>query len=107
MDTTIDYVSRYLYRNVTGNIPSALAEPKLADNALQVYPNPATNWVTVNHPVESIKRMALFSLNGQLLQQWFGSDLSITVHLNQFTSGLYLLQVETTKQTFVKKLKID
>jgi poly(3-hydroxybutyrate) depolymerase len=107
MDTTIDYVSRYLYRNVTGNIPSALAEPKLADNALQVYPNPATNWVTVNHPVESIKRMALFSLNGQLLQQWFGSDRSITVPLNQFTSGLYLLQVETTKQTFVKKLKID
>ncbi len=107
MDTTIDYVARYLYKNVTGNIPSNLAEPNNIQNALLVYPNPATNWLQISHETETINKVELLSMNGQLLQQWVGSDKQLHVAFNQQAAGLYLLKIETNTHTLLKKLKLD
>lgn len=107
MDTTIEYVSRYLYKSVTGNTPSALAEPKNRDNSLLIFPNPATNWIQLSHESENLNKVEIYSMNGQLLQQWFGSDKQAYIQLNQSNAGLYLLKIETNQQTFIKKLRVD
>ncbi|MCG9881666.1 MAG: T9SS type A sorting domain-containing protein, partial [Bacteroidia bacterium] len=107
MDTTINYVARYLYKNVTGNIPNALAEPKHAGNEIRVYPNPAAERVQIESGEHDIIGIELYSLNGQKLQQWIGSDRNITLNLNQLPIGLYVLKIETGKQSIFKKLRID
>jgi len=107
MDTTINYVARYLYKNVTGNIPNALAEPKLAGKSVSLYPNPAKEWIKIESEEEAISSVDVYSLNGQKLQQWIGSDRNITLNVNQLPNGLYLLKIETGKQSIFKKLRID
>lgn len=107
MDTTINYVARYLYKNVTGNIPNTLAEPKQADISVSIYPNPAKEWIKIESDDQTILSVELYSLSGQKLHQWVGSDRNMTLHINQMPNGLYVLKVNSNKQHIFKKIRID
>ncbi len=72
-------------------------EPLVAD-LLKVFPNPTTDWIFFENA--EVEKIRVFSLFGQLLKiQNGGKELS----LKAFPDGVYLLEIQTSKGTFLKK----
>lgn len=98
-----------LFRPVFGErIVSAVQEEEntsLAEEAWQVFPNPATWRVRVRHPEGTIpERLQLFSVSGQLVRDVEQRD---ELALNGLGQGLYLLRIETKNGFFTKKLLVQ
>ena len=68
-------------------------------NTWQVYPNPASNYITINNNNEIIERITIYSLDGKMVLQ--SNDKTISI--SQLTSGLYKLIIisKTSTSTFM------
>ena len=77
-----------------------------APTLLSLYPNPASAQVTIRWLGEETLYYSIFSLTGKAMvgKQLLTKDQ--LVPLSQFESGLYLVQFESEKGHFVKKLMI-
>ncbi len=64
---------------------------------IKVFPNPTSNIFTIDLINNSIKKIELYSINGQLLNTYFKNK----INLENFISGLYLLKVFTEKGTII------
>ncbi len=72
------------------------------------YPNPATNQVTVETNIEENYIISIKNINGQVvLNQKSEGSLSVTLDVNQLSKGVYMLEVQSEKQTVSKKLVIQ
>ncbi|WP_347173083.1 T9SS type A sorting domain-containing protein [Polaribacter uvawellassae] len=67
------------------------------NTVIKVYPNPTNNIFTIDLINNSIKKIELYSINGQLLNTYFKNK----INLENFISGLYLLKVFTEKGTII------
>ncbi len=79
---------------------------RIAPTLLSLYPNPASEQVAIRWLGEEIVYYSIFSLTGQSIlgkQRLLKEQL---VPLSGFESGLYLVQFESDKGRFVKKLMI-
>ena len=71
-----------------------------ADEAqLCLYPNPATDAVTVN--AEGVEAIAVYSIAGQLVATSTGSS---TIDVSALAQGHYIIQAKTASGTLVQKL---
>ena len=63
------------------------------DNALQieVYPNPASDWVTITSPYSSNAIFALVSTSGNTLRM---GSVTEKINVSDLASGLYILMVQ-------------
>lgn len=76
--------------------------------ALVSYPNPATNQVTVETKMEEVYSISIKNINGQtVLNQKSEGSLSVTLDVSQLSKGVYMLEVQSEKQTVSKKLVIQ
>jgi len=73
-----------------------------------VYPNPATDFITVNLSLEQIEKVEIFDLNGRLIKT-VNSDLSSSqnIDVSNLQSGLYFITVNTPDASITKKFIID
>lgn len=67
------------------------------DNKIKLFPNPAKNYINVEHTYRDIKRVKIFNKDGRLLLE---SKESI-IDVSEFPSGLYFLRVELDEGDFV------
>lgn len=79
--------------------------------AFTIYPNPATDRVNLQYPVEKTQRVAIsiYDLSGKLISKSFDSDETPGLHhqeiaVNDFPKGIYLVQVIKDGQSFSRKL---
>lgn len=79
---------------------------EFAENALAVYPNPATNVVNINVP-SGLKHATLvvFDLNGNkvLSREVSAGEGTVTLNTGKLASGLYLISLFDKEQTFTSK----
>ncbi|MDD3711533.1 MAG: T9SS type A sorting domain-containing protein [Patescibacteria group bacterium] len=77
-------------------------------NALNLYPNPAENSVTLEFPVFGVneKTVELYSSTGQLVKEEKFQSFKTTLDISTLPSGIYLVNVEdnTGKKLAGKKL---
>lgn len=72
------------------------------------YPNPATNQVTVETKMDEDYSISIKNINGQtVLNQKSASSSSVTLDVSQLSKGVYMLEVQSAKQTVSKKLVIQ
>lgn len=88
----------YLYVAIDGAclIPEqAVTVPELTKDVIEVYPNPATETVTVKWP--DIKHVSIFDMQGRKVynQQTETADL-VTIPIGDLQVGPYVLQVYST-----------
>lgn len=82
-----------------------------SDLAFEIQPNPATdylqiNWKNLNTSLVPVN-FRLNSLSGQVVLQHFqNSPQNITIPLNDISSGLYLLEVQSEKGFWTEKVLI-
>jgi hypothetical protein len=70
------------------------------DVALQIYPNPTSNSVTVKSD-STIKTIQLYDAQGRLLQTQMTNNNLQTIDLSAYATGIYYLSFSTSsgKQT--------
>ena len=77
------------------NHPVSIHQYTQNESSLQVWPNPATNYIHVaidNDGQDYTFR--IFDLNGRLLQGGRLTDNDTQISVSHYTSGTYILQVE-------------
>lgn len=91
-----------LYISVSG--PLSLPEKKGFD--FQVYPNPASSFLTFELPKESEQvEVNIFSLNGTLVQREIISGNRVTIFLDpKLNSGMYVVEMINNKQRASKRI---
>ena len=81
---------------------TTLSTEEFIQNAVSIYPNPATNQVTVS--IEKEAEYALVSINGQLLQAGVLVIGENSLNIETLSNGLYFLNIKNTNGMLSKKI---
>jgi hypothetical protein len=95
-NTTID-LGVYEYNSTLG-----IDEISNMEDWLVVYPNPVSETLHIKTFGQDLKRLALYSVNGQkVLEQ---NEVQNSVDVSNLPLGVYFLQIETTQGATTKKI---
>ncbi len=87
-DTLISVVSTFYYTVLCGlQIGNDVTKPQAS---ISIFPNPASDFFTINYPSQ-ISSYQIYQFDGKLIKQ----GNSFPVHINEFTQGLYFIQLKT------------
>jgi hypothetical protein len=97
-------VSRVRYRDVVNGVET------LANNqAVTLYPQPATNAVTVVNPFvgDNNVQLIIHDVTGRLLTQRAAQQSKLfNVDVNDFPAGVYLMTLQSGDKTFTRRLAV-
>jgi CubicO group peptidase (beta-lactamase class C family) len=82
------------------NNPVGLTENLLEDTSFQVYPNPASNRIYIEDPLNLVKEVQIYHPNGQLICTYDTSEFSVSALPN----GFYFMFVKTASGVYVRKV---
>lgn len=86
-------------------IPGPLAViEKENDFQVEIYPNPVSDFVTINLKNESSASLELISQLGQVIQSMELSSQKNYIDMSSFNQGLYWIRVNSSKGNFTKLL---
>ena len=76
----------------------------LPDHSLTIFPNPASDLITLRSEVPGVKTIEIISLNGQLMFSGIMEGNEMQVDLSWLNKGLYLLRMKS--KTSMKTIKL-
>ena len=86
-------------------------ENSLANTAFEVYPNPAQDRINIRHTMIGDGTIMLYDYTGKTVKRLYEGNLatipSLEFDSRDITSGLYLIRIQTSKQTVTQKLLIQ
>jgi len=76
-------------------------------NQLNIHPNPAHNYIEINSTQSKIESLKLYSITGQLLQEYTVGAFQFKIERNSLPNGIYFIQAivngnEVTKRVLFK-----
>lgn len=76
--------------------------------AVQIYPNPANDLLTINSPETAITGIRIYAISGQLIYQYTGEWNGIkTIPVNELRHGLYtLFLTDASGHQYARKLMV-
>jgi len=75
---------------------------------VHVFPNPATDRVTLSTETGSIKEVEFINILGQtILKKEFGSATAATINVSGLKHGLYLLRIKTQQDLVFSKIVVE
>ncbi len=80
---------------------AGIPEQTSLSELIQVYPNPASNNITIEAPQKSI--IDILNIQGQLVKSLVAAGDYTTLNISSFSSGVYLMQVKTENGIVIKK----
>ena len=92
---------------ITGDMPVGISTPD-ETRTIQVYPNPASDKVTITFGDNLQKEVMVRSVIGSLIYSTSTSSNSITINLANFAQGIYFIRTHynNSDKTFVAKLVV-
>lgn len=76
----------------------------LSSNALCIYPNVATESITVKS--ENISEIGIYSISGQKMEQIKADNSSVLINVSDYRPGTYIVKLKTSKAQTISKLFI-
>lgn len=76
----------------------------IAEDRIQVYPNPATNVLNIESSSKKINNYQLFNVAGQLVREGIYNR---SIEVGDLDNGLYVLRLETNKGVVHQKVMIE
>ncbi|MBA3683214.1 MAG: T9SS type A sorting domain-containing protein [Bacteroidetes bacterium] len=73
------------------------------DPEILLFPNPATNNITVLNEYEEIKKVLIYNLSGELINSLQLNETKINIPLENFPSGIYFMHVATLSEKIIVK----
>ncbi|MBU4054633.1 MAG: T9SS type A sorting domain-containing protein [Proteobacteria bacterium] len=75
---------------------------KASAGHVNVYPNPASDIVYIDLP-ENIISVRIFNINGVLVWQTVPGKSVSEINVKDFSSGMYMIKVLTSKESIITK----
>jgi hypothetical protein len=71
-----------------------------------IYPNPARSYFAIVAGQDQIKAVSVYDVTGKVVKKVSNSSGAsvLTVYCNDFAPGVYLIQISTTTQNYIRKL---
>lgn len=87
-------------------LPSYLNVDKFLASKFNVFPNPATDIVTItNHENIGVEQIEVYDINGKTVKsQNYNHENEIQLNISDFAAGTYMFHVKTNLGTAVKKV---
>jgi len=82
----------------------AMASRVLSSNSMNVYPNVATESITVKS--ENISEIGIYSISGQKMEQIITDNSSVLINVSDYRPGTYIVKLKTSKAQTISKLFI-
>ena len=74
------------------------------DIDITVYPNPATDLISITYPIQStVQQIDIRSFSGRLIQSIEPADMA-NIDISGLANGVYILEVQTSATTVYRKL---
>ena len=74
------------------------------ENLISLAPNPVSDKLKINSANGKISTITLWSVNGKLYDTYNLNSHQFELDMSHFENGLYLLQIQTDRASFVKKI---
>src|SRR5690606_14178472 len=86
--------------------PEVLSTANFLADKFNLYPNPATNVVTItNNENRLVNKIEVYDTTGKLINtQNYNNEAELQLNVENLTSGTYMLHLQTNEGTAVKKL---
>ena len=94
-----EYKVGYIY------VGNSFSIDELEEEMISLYPNPAIDFVKFESELE-IHQIKIFDRSGRLLFDSPSSDKSVSIDINHFKSGVYMVQIHLEEKVITKKLII-
>ena len=92
---------------ITATQEKSIPKDITTDKTLDVYPNPASQYIIVyNYSPESTRMAMLYDLNGRLLKQQQLQQKAVRINIQDMAAGLYILRITDAKGKQVRSEKI-
>jgi hypothetical protein len=89
------------------SMPTAGQISNSVDLQVAIYPNPASNSVTIQMADQAITRIELATLDGKILNDVTFLDKEHTLDLSDLSRGTYVLKISNSKGNYYQKLIKD
>lgn len=86
-------------------IDFSISVAELSKSNISIYPNPATDYVSINSD-EEIDNIKVYNMSGSLIFEESFKANQINVETSSLTTGAYMLVLETKRETIRRKLII-
>ena len=74
---------------------------------INVYPNPVDEGeITIESTIENINEIQIYDLTGKQIASLFTSGIVYKMRTDELQMGIYLFQIKTTNQTYIKRVLI-
>ena len=105
LNTGIEILNGYdpYYVNDSNNI---IVNYHKEEDSIKTYPNPANDMVNIEADIEMLF-CAIYSINGQCVNEISVNSSKIEFGLNSYPAGIYLLKIKTGNALIHKKLIIQ
>jgi hypothetical protein len=79
------------------------------NNMINIYPNPASEYITIEINNNNIESMAIYSLSGQKITEVQKSNISSTIRFNVegFNSGVYFLRTTIGNKVYENRIIVQ
>lgn len=95
----------YVRPNFSKNAPTGIRNSKVTQTTLQLYPNPASELVTINTNGSMIEKISIHNLVGQTVLTAAGNNTAEqTMDISALSAGTYLVMINTENQIETIKL---
>ena len=75
----------------------------VSDNSINVYPNPAANFVTINSD-SNINSIQMYDVQGRLLHTKIENNAEVTIDISNHSNGIYFFKIQSDNGVKVVKL---
>jgi Glucose / Sorbosone dehydrogenase/Secretion system C-terminal sorting domain len=77
------------------------------DKTIDIYPNPATNFIVVyNYSTEAGRMIELFDVKGRRVRQAVGNGLATRIETSDLSAGMYVLRITAASGTVLRTEKL-
>jgi phosphatidylserine/phosphatidylglycerophosphate/cardiolipin synthase-like enzyme len=79
-------------------------ENSLSDNLINIYPNPASDKITVKNNSDELQEVSIYSINGQLMIQKEINSPEMNIDISSLSQGIYVIRISGNSNSFVTKM---
>lgn len=109
MDTMVNYLTPHL--SIALDLPTSVSvDPTIEDENVEVFPNPANSFLTIQYRdgIKNIEAVKLLDLNGRTIRNYTDlNTIEFQLQRNELTPGLYILQVSLPDGVVNKKILFE